>query len=405
MKLTTHIALKQLWSRHNYGFISFSTILSISGLVIGVSSLIIISCLSDGFTNVINTKLSQIDGHIRILAYNSESILNGEASILDSNISEKIADIAISAPYLEKHAMLKNNIFMEGVIVYGIERSSLHTIFHLDQFALHDSLFIDENSIILGAELAKKLNVNISDSIIVFDIEGMSKNNIIKAKKLSIANIFKTNFPEYDRLLAFMPLKTAQVFFNTKNSVSGLVFNIHDPMNADIVENIISDTILSYPYISYNWKDRHQDLLKWLTIYDIPIKIIMLFITAIGLFNIGATLWMIVIEKTKEFAIMRSMGLCINDIKKIVIKEGFIIGFIGSAGGSLLSLLLLLLQKSFHFITLPDDIYFMDYLPVKINIIYFILYPLSIIFITIIFSYLPARRSIKIPIIEALHYE
>ena len=405
MNLTSHIALRQLWSRHNYGFISFSTILSISGLVIGVSSLIIISCLSDGFSNVVNSKLSQIDGHIRILTYTSENIPIGEAAILDSNISEKIDNIASSAPYLEKHAILKNNIFTEGVIVYGIEENSLRTIFHLDHFVLNDSLFIDESSIILGEGLAKKLNVNISDSIIVFDIEGMSKNNVIKAKKLSIVNIFKTSFPEYDRLLAFIPIKTAQVFFNMKNSVSGLVANIHDPMNADIVENMISNTMLTYPYISYNWKDRHEGLLKWLTIYDIPIKIIMLFITAIGLFNIGASLWMIVIEKTKDFAIMRSMGLRINDIKKIVIKEGLIISFIGSAGGSLLSVLLLLLQKNFHFITLPDDIYFMDYLPVEINIIYFIFYPLFIIFITIIFSYLPARRSIKIPIIEALHYE
>ena len=160
-----------------------------------------------------------------------------------------------------------------------------------------------------------------------------------------------------------------------------------------------------YPCIVTTWKERHASLLNWLNIYDIPIKLIMYFITVIGIFNIGASLWMIIIEKTRDFAILQSIGIDRSDISNIILIEGAIIGFIGSILGIIFSLVILNLEIIYHFIKLPNDIYFMDNLPIHISPVYFIVYPFFTFIVTILFSYLPASRAAKISPSEALRYE
>tara|TARA_Y100000590_G_scaffold303751_1_gene342462 strand:+ start:838 stop:2055 length:1218 start_codon:yes stop_codon:yes gene_type:complete len=394
VKITTKIAFRQLLPNHNFSFISFTTILTIIGLSIGVASLITISCISKGFSIAVNTKLSNIDGHIRITTYDSSPMPMIEIANLDSNIFKTFNNVEESTAYIEKHILIKNMDNIEGVILYGVSSSSLKSIFNLDKISLNDSLFNENNSIILGKTLAENLNVNVNDDIITFDIEGMSREKFIKAEKFIVSNIFETNFPEYDRLLAFTSLDFAQNFFNMNNEASGLIINAVDAYDAKIIEDNISKTIIQYPYISHSWQDRHHNLLAWLTVYDAPIKIIIIFIAIIGLFNLSASLWMIVIEKKKEFAILQSMGLHRLEIKKIILKEGASIGIMGAIGGVVISFVLLLFQKNFHIVSLPEDIYFMNYLPVCLDGVYFIIYPLLTLIVAIIFSYIPAKQSI-----------
>ena len=119
MKLTTRVALRHLWSKHSFGFISFSTILSIIGLTIGIASLIIISCISRGFNDVINFKLSGIDGHLRIRSFLSEEISQFKIQEIDSIIHLLSSELEFTAPYLEKHAIIRKGPLADGIILYG----------------------------------------------------------------------------------------------------------------------------------------------------------------------------------------------------------------------------------------------------------------------------------------------
>ena len=404
MRLNTRIAIRHLRSRHSFGFISFSTILSIIGLAIGIASLIIISCISKGFSNVVNQKLSGIDGHIRINSYTSENISMKDISNLDSTIkltSDNIKDIA---PYIERHAIVRHNNITEGIILYGVTSKALNNIFNLQQFTKVNDDFINDESIIIGEKLAQILNAEIGDDLIILDIEKMTKEQILQAKKFTIINIFQTDFPEYDRLLAFIPIDSAEIFFNMDNTVSGLILNVDKPNDIELLDMKLSE-LISYPYITTTWKERHSALLEWLTLYDVPIKLVMIFISAVAIFNIAASLWMIIIEKTRDYGILISMGLSTDSIRTIIIKEGAFIGLAGTLLGTLISVIVLFLQKYYHFIHLPSDIYFMDYLPVHIDPFYFIIYPLIGLIITIAFSFYPAIRASKIPPAEALRYE
>ena len=131
-----------------------------------------------------------------------------------------------------------------------------------------------------------------------------------------------------------------------------MFINIYNPEDVDLIELILSEIIELSPYMITTWKERHGSLLEWLTVYDIPIKLIMIFITSIAIFNIAASLWMIIIEKTRVFGIMKSMGLSPINIQKIIIKEGAYIGAVGAFGGIIFSAIVLYLQINYHFISI-----------------------------------------------------
>ena len=185
---------------------------------------------------------------------------------------------------------------------------------------------------------------------------------MLEAENFTVVNTFQTDFPEYDRLLAFIPLEKAQSYFGLESQMTGLILNVENPSKVENADLIISESLGMLPYMTITWKERHASLLDWLNVYDIPIKLIMFFITAVGVFNIGASLWMIILEKTREFGILQSMGLTKSQVREIIIKEGTIIGLSGSILGILLSLSVLYLESVYHIIQLPNDIYFMNYL-------------------------------------------
>jgi len=313
--------------------------------------------------------------------------------------------LEFTAPYLEKHAIIRKGPLAEGIILYGVPEKALDEIFQLNQFSYKISEFINDDGIIVGKKLAEIMNINPNDNIIILNADKMATQQILEANNLKVVSTFQTDFPEYDRLLAFIPLKTAQSIFGMENQATGLICNVKNPQNIEEMDVILTDALGSFPYMTTTWKERHASLLDWLNIYDVPIKLIMIFITIVGIFNIGASLWMIIIEKTTDFGILQSMGLNRALITEIILKEGAIIGLLGSIFGILLSLIVLLLEAKYHFIRLPNDVYFMDYLPVHIAPEYFLAYPFIALIITFCFSYLPAKKAANNSASEALRYE
>ena len=405
MNLTTRIAFRHLRSKYSFGFISFSTLLSIIGLMLGIASLIIISCVSDGFRNAINSKLSAIDGHIRVNSYLTEEMDTNKILEIDSILQHLPISIKYTAPYIEKHAIIKKGSFTEGIIIYGVPEQALDKIFQLDQFSQSQSEFHSENGIIIGSKLAEAININVNEDLIIFNPERMNTQPAFEAKIFTVTNTFQTDFPEYDHLLAFISFKTAQRYFGLDSKMSGLILNIDNPQTIEETDRILSDALGLMPYMTTTWKERHSVLLEWLNIYDIPIKLIIFFIIVVGVFNICASLWMIIIEKTRDLGILQSMGLSKSSVAIIIFTEGAIIGLLGSILGILVSFIILYLESVYHFIHLPKDIYFTNYLPVHISPVYFIVYPFITFIITLGFSYFPAMKASRISPSEALRYE
>ena len=149
MNLTTRIAFRHLRSKHSFGFISFSTVLSIIGLMLGIASLIIISCVSEGFSNAINSKLSGIDGHIRVNSYLTEEMGTNKIQEIDSILQQLPISIKYISPYIVKHTIIKKGSYTKGIIIYGVPEKALNEIFQLNQFSQINSKFHKENGIII----------------------------------------------------------------------------------------------------------------------------------------------------------------------------------------------------------------------------------------------------------------
>ncbi|MBC8214074.1 MAG: ABC transporter permease [Candidatus Marinimicrobia bacterium] len=405
MTVYRKIAFRQLRAKHSFGFISFTSILSIIGLLLGVAFLIMISAFSNGFSSAIEDKLSSLDGHLRIQKYNGYELVDeNDLSYLDSLLHSNL-EFASMTPYIEKRVMVRKGNATEGLMIYGIEQNSLQTIFGLEKFIIEGkTTFTNPNSIIIGNELAKQLEVNIDDKLVLFDIEKLISENLVIANNYIVSGIIKTGFPEYDKLLAFVSFEGIDLLFGNTKKYDGVISNFTKPEQIAKVDEVIANN-LDFPFSTTTWKERHANLFEWLNIYDIPILLLMVFIIIVAVFNISATLWMIVVEKSKNIGILLTMGFNQMEIRKIFLLEGLIIGGIGSLFGLFFAILVLFFQAKYHFISLSSDIYFMDYLPVKMSLKSLIMYPVFAILLTLIASSIPSFRASKVEPAEAVRYE
>jgi len=397
------IAIKQLKSRNDISFFTFSTLLSIIGLTLGVSSLLIISSITRGFNQTIEDKLSNIDGHLRINNIFQDEITNEESNQIIS-LLDTVVKNSTTYPYFESHGMIRNKSLTDGVIIYGVDKRSVENIFHLNEFETKGNCNLDDlNTIILGEKLATSLEIEINDDVILFNINNVVNKNIIKASSFKVAGFFSTGFPEYDKLPVFIDIQNAKILFETDN-LTGTITSINNVQNLDEVENKIN-IVLPKHFQQTTWKDRHYQLISWLNIYDIPIKLLMLFITLIAIFNIASTLWMDITQKTREIGILKTIGFLKKDIYNIFIIKSFIIGFVGILAGSVLAILLIGVQYQFHIIEIPSSVYFMSYLPVATALIDFIIISVVTLFATVIFSLFPAKFASNIKPSIAVAYE
>ena len=400
MNILFRISLRYLTSRSFFSFISFSVILSIIALIISVASLIIITSFSSGFSNLVNSKLSDLDGHLRIHSYIDKTIEISEFN----RISNKIKNYSL-APFIENNVIINNN--KKNVIfnLYGISKYSLKEIFNLDKYSLNKNYFENDNSIIVGKKIANDLDISLNDTLILTNINNLFLKGKIFAKKFIVSDIFETHFPEYDKQLAFIKFKTAQEFFDIENKCNGFILNVKDPLHINKDIDLLDRVLDNEPYYMISWKERHKLLLEWLLIYDAPIKIVMIFISVIAIINIGSSLWLIFIDKIKNYAIMKAYGLSKRKISLIILIQGLYIGIIGVVLGALFSFFILYFENQYHFIKIPDDIYFTNYLPVSIELYNFIFFPMIALLAILILSIIPAYYSSKKDLFEKLKYE
>ena len=376
--------------------------LGIIGISIGIASLIIISCLSDGFSNLVNSKLASIDGHVRITSY-----YNANMNLADAGIILKILNandqISSNQLYTENHAMIKNKGNSEGVIVYGCSDSALIDIFNLDDFIISGSIDnFDSRSSILGSALANNLNLQVGDEFYLFNVDDIVKQNKINALQLNLNAIIDTDFSEYDRLLTFIPLAASQEFFLDKETITGIISTTYLPMKIDELQLGALD---DFPVYISTWKDRHHTIISWLNIYDIPIKLVMMFIVLVSIFNITATIWMVSFERKSEFGILKAMGFKRNEIRNIILSQSLILTTLGCVVGTIIAFFLLLGQHNYHWIALSSDIYFMNYLPVSFNKFSYFFYPSVGILFSLLIAFIPASKISNYSPASVLMYE
>ena len=347
-----------------------------------------------GFENVLENKLSSIDGLIRVQNILGKPI--SEKDNLDSLLYSTDIPIKVS-PYIRGTAMIRLGKYTEGIIIEGVSKLPDRSYFDIEQTS------IDDNKIIIGKSLSDDLGIDIGDKVIINPlINSPDKFNMQKFNLIEVSGIFKSGMQEYDKTIAYVSINKAKKIFGMKSQVSGYVINSKEPLY-EIIERL--NNYIRYPYYLESWKDRHRIIFDWINIQRLPIIIIFGLISLVAITNIMATISMIIREKNSQIGILMAQGMKPNDIRKIFFYYGGTIGLAGCFFGSVAAYLFIIVQNRFKVISLPEDIYFMDYVPAVFDYSIFTFVLISTILISVISTVFPTKNIIKMRPSQALAQE
>ena len=398
MKISFLLALKHIRSNHKSGFVKTASILSVFGLSIGIAALLITLFILNGFERVISEKITEVDGHIRIKHFLSEPF-----SPFDYNLEDKLSidskNISIGS-FTQNPALLRKGQIAEGVIVEGVHPNNLR---FATKLIVEGSSNLSVKGVIIGKGLADMYSIGLNDNITLFDLSSLHLNSK-RFMQFTVEGIFHSGMTEYDKSSVFMNISNSKKLFNLDEKISGYVLRLKNLNDLNSIFKSINSKI-SYPLMALTWKEKNRALYKWLNVQRWPILFIFSLITLVGIINIFSSLSMIIIDKTKQIGILSAIGMPSSKIKDIFLVKGLIIGSLGAVFGSLIAVFLASLQNNFKIIGIPEDIYFMNFIPIDINYSQILIISIITLVVSCFISYWPAMQSMKIKPSQALKYE
>ena len=397
MNISFYLSLRHIQSKHKSGFARTASILSILGLSIGISALLITLFILNGFERVISEKITEIDGHIRIKHFLNEPLNPSEYELDKIFLNNNSFSQGI---FIQRPALLRKGQLAEGVIVEGMNNTDLNFI---DKLLVKGSSDLSHKEVIIGQRLAELYKIKINDKVTLFDLSTIYKNRK-RFMQFSVRGIFNSGMTEFDKNSIYIKIEDAKTLFKMEEQISGYILRLKNVGEFDNINKLINSSI-SYPLMSMSWKEKNRALYKWLKVQRWPILFIFGLITLVAIVNIASSLLMIIIDKTKQIGLLSAIGMPRKKIKEIFLIKGLIIGFFGTFIGSLIAVILAFLQNNYKIIGVPEDIYFMNFIPIDIDFKQILMISLISLIVSSLVSYWPSIRSSKKPPAEALKYE
>ncbi len=402
------ISFRNLRPKKKEGFLKVISIFSFLGIMLGVAILIIVMSVMNGFKTELTKKILGLNPHV-VIQSNSFKI---EDDFIE-NLKKNIQNINISKTYSGEGIVVSNDN-AKGIIIKGIDINNEKRLNFLKQnISKGDLNKFDKNTAIIGAELAFNLDLKVGNKINLMSSAFVTTpfGGMPKQETLTVAGVFNTGFYEFDQNFVFLNLSDALSLFDKDEHEQNLEVYLKNPMKADDIKNEIQK--LNQNYFVYSWSDLNKSFFSALKVERNVMFIILTLILIVAAFNIISGLTILIKNKTKEIAILKTLGLSNNSIKKSFFLTGFTIGFFATLTGILIGIIFSLniekirkvLSSFLNFEIFPSDVYFLEELPTEINISSIIIIFLFSLIISALASYLPAKRISKMKTFRALKYE
>ncbi len=410
MGFESFICSRYLKSRRKQGFISLISLISIVGVALGVTALIVVLAVMTGFTEELRNKILGVNSHV-IVQRLTGSIHDYQKLLPVILNREGVIGVT---PYIYAQTMISSGADSTGIVLRGIDPKTASSVLSLSRQMQSGSLQeLNSDSthkhkrpgIIIGKQLARKLRVDCHDKIRLLASSGpLTPMGVIpKILSCEVVGIFDTGMYEYDSSLAYVSLTTARNFLNIGNEVHGLELKISDIYQAGEIAHSLMK-VLGPGYVTKDWMMMNKNLFSALKLEKTGMFIALVLIVLVAAFNIISTLIMVVMEKTKDIAILKSMGATSRSIMRIFIYEGLIIGLSGTFFGVGGGLGICRLLSRYHFIKLPSDVYPMTTLPIKILPLDVTVIAVSAVLITFLATLYPSWQASRVNPAEALRY-
>ncbi|MFA5110655.1 MAG: lipoprotein-releasing ABC transporter permease subunit [Desulfobaccales bacterium] len=391
------------------GFLPLSTFISVAGVAVGVMALIVVIGVMTGFDLDLKKKILSVNAHVLVLKHGTS--LTDEQKVA-AQVKE-VPGVVSAEPFIYTQVMYSTPGSISGGVIRGLD---LETIRRGGPKALDvvQGKFADlalggpgePPRIAIGNELARNLNLKVGDYLNIVSPLGTltPMGRLPRMKAFLVSAIFHSGMYEFDSSLVYTSIPGLQEFLGLNHRVTGLEVEIKDIYAAEQLATLIQDK-LGPPFYTRNWMQMNRSLFAALKLEKIAMFIILTLIILVAAFGIASTLFMMVMKKTRDIAILKSMGATRQSIMKIFILNGLVIGGLGTVIGLGLGLVLCAILKEYQFIKLPRDVYYISTLPVTIQP----LDVLSIICATMLISFLatlyPSWQAARLDPVEAIRYE
>lgn len=429
MQFELFIALRYLFARRKQAFIYLISLMSILGVALGVAALVLVLGVYNGFTVDIRNKILGANAHIIITGHlntpiSQESMSERSTSFTSNTISPLASDtlkqlqqypsIVGATPFIYSETMISSQGGVKGLILRGIDPISapkvISMLTKLTEGDINNLMPYTDGApagIIIGNELAQRLGLKVGSRVNLLSPTGQKTTSGFqpRIRPFIVAGIFHTGMFEYDSSLGFTSLSAERNLLGLPETyISGIEVAIKDIYTADSITQQLQKK-LGHSFHVRNWMDMNANLFAALKLEKIGMFIILAMVVLIGSFSIVTTLIMLVMEKTKDIAILLSMGATSSMIRSIFILQGTIIGIIGTCLGYILGITCALILQKYQFVKLPPGVYTIDHLPILLNWIDISIIGIATMSLCFFATLYPARQASRLQPVEGLRYE
>lgn len=402
------ISLRYLRAKHKHGFISLISLISVAGITVGVVALIVVLAVYSGFTDGLRDQILGVNSHIIVQRYGSS--ITDYQQVREQVLTVK--NVTGATPYLYAQTLVSSGHGGNGVVLRGIDPATAENVVGLAKQMIAGTIHeLDQEgdvrvpAIILGKVLASELRVAVGDKVRLISPSGpLTPMGVIpKIKTCVVSGLFETGMYEYDATLAYMSLANVQQFLGEGDVAHGIEITVQekeldraDQIGVQIVQ------LLGGNYLAKDWMSMNRNLFAAFKLEKIGMFICLTLIILVAALNIISALIMVVMEKSRDIAILKSMGATSASIMRIFFLQGAVIGASGTSLGVLGGLGLCELLSRYQFIELPSNVYPMTTLPIKVLPMDVTIVAVSSIVITLLATLYPSWKASQVQPAEVL---
>ncbi|HEX3437414.1 MAG TPA: FtsX-like permease family protein [Pseudacidobacterium sp.] len=418
MKFEFFVAARYLRAKRRQAMIGVITAISIAGVAVGVAALIIALAITNGMSRDLRERLLSSTAHVSLMRVQSDGIRDWRA--LTDRLRE-LPHVTAAAPGLFEPVLISRGALSAGAEIKGIipneERTVSGILSNITQGSAAPLSQPEESStseevnkptppIVVGRDLAESLNAKVGDTVLVTSPQGeLTPYGVVpKYQRFQIVGIFHSGFYQYDSSFAFVRLVDAQHLFGEPDLVSIISFKVDDLYNADRIGKIIEEAA-GPGFETTNWMEQNRELFRALKLEQIVTFIVIGLIVCVAALNILIALTMMVMEKTKDIAVLMSIGVKPEQVRRIFLMQGLLISFVGTVLGLILGYTLSWAGGHYRFITLSADVYSIDYLPFAPRIRDGVIVTLVSLGVSLLATLYPSTSAARVLPAEALRYE
>lgn len=406
MPFELFIGSRYLRAKQKQSFISLITLLSIAGVTVGVMALIVVIAVMTGFESDMKSRILGVESHIVVMRHGGS--FSDYRNVL--NRIKATAGVQAATPFIYTQVMIRSATGVSGAVLRGIDPKTVGGVVKFFSSEELTRLAGDQDKgavpgIVIGKELAKNLGVSRGDTIAMISPRGMLSpiGHMPSMKQFKIKGLFESGMYEFDNTLVYIHLKTAQKMMRMGGTVTGIEVRVDDIYRAGEIGKKLARE-LGFAYWIRDWMRMNRNLFSALKLEKTAMFVILALIVLVAAFNIASSLIMMVMEKTRDIAILKAMGATDRSIRRIFILKGMAIGVVGTMIGVSGGIILCMLLSHYKFIELPGDVYYITTLPVVLKAVDVAAIAASALVICFLATLYPARQASRLDPVEAIRY-